>query len=178
MGKIVVLLFGCTLAEAFLSTNVLPRTSGMSTRSCIMKNLRKPLHQVTNTLQLLKTKFLPIYSGKFNTKKSLGKETDAPPHDKFLEIYAAIVTMNATIQSMKADIKAITEKNKVLRTEQKAMIKILTTPQNPQTDSEVTAALNVSQAASERIVRNALIANNKVLFEQILQDFDERYKAK
>ncbi len=76
-----------------------------------MKNLRKPLHQVTNTIQLLKTSFLPIYSGKLNTKKSLGKtlETDAPPHDEILEIYAAIVTMNATIQSLKADIQAITK---------------------------------------------------------------------
>ncbi len=137
--------------------------------------------QVTNTIQLLKTSFVPIYSGKLNTHKSLGKtlETDAPPHDKNLEmLHTTIVTMNATIQSLEAEIKTLNDNYVSLRTEHEAMIKILTKPQKPQTDSEVTAALNVLQAASERIFSNALIASNYVLFEQVFQACDERYKPK
>jgi peptidoglycan hydrolase CwlO-like protein len=186
MGWVVVLLLGCTLAEAFVSTNVLPRNPGMPFRQCI---LRKPLRQVMNTLDLLKTSFLPIYSGKLNTQKSLGgiMETEATLKDKISTMHATIVTMNATIvtmnasivtmnatimimnstiQSLKAEIKANTDKYESrfdsLQAEHQAMIKILTNPQTPQFDSEITAALNVLQAASKRTFNKAPIANTKI----------------
>jgi hypothetical protein len=53
MGKIVVLLFGCTLAEAFLSTNVLKLAKAIASG-----------HEHP-TVQLLKTSFFPSIRVKF-----------------------------------------------------------------------------------------------------------------
>jgi hypothetical protein len=49
-----------------------------------------------------------------------------------------------------------------LQAEHQAMIKILTKPKTSQSDSEITAALNVLQAASKRTLNKVPTANNKI----------------
>jgi septal ring factor EnvC (AmiA/AmiB activator) len=87
---------------------------------------------------------------------------------------ATIMTMNSTIQSLQAEIKVNTDKYEgwfdSLQAEHQAMIKILTKPQTPQSDSEITAALNVLQAASKRTLNKAPIANTKIACDESKQD--------